>query len=107
MAAQKTHQMSHKPRNRQFSTKQRAAIIKYHTANPRLSYERRMGPTRIQIGILPIQIIAKTAEIVEAKGGRDVDNVVQVLKRKQTDIRWDIMNERNEKEVQKRLDAHF
>jgi len=37
MAKQRHYQ---KPRNPQFSMSQRAAIVKYHAANPRMQYEK-------------------------------------------------------------------
>ena len=40
MAKQKRDQNSQKPRNPQFSMKQRAAIVKYSAANPKLKHER-------------------------------------------------------------------
>lgn len=40
MATQKPDQNSQKPRNPQFSMKQRAAIAKYYATNPKLKYER-------------------------------------------------------------------
>jgi pyridoxal biosynthesis lyase PdxS len=54
-----------------------------------------------------VQIIAKAAEIVEARGGQGVDNVVQAMTRVQKEIRWDIAREKKEKEKQITIDAYF